>query len=171
MPEVGEGTRTVRGWVVPEGVDIPDQHWYKIDFGGNVQHDLDREGHLHLARQCGLIDSDTRITDTGSDDGVMYAVAQTTLAFADGTEWSAVGGADAASNQVREPEHVWSVAGTRSVKRAVKRALGIRSAGEGPSPVDQEASSVTENAPDGVDDPPSEWDEASEPDTDADMEW
>lgn len=172
MPKMGDPTThtVLNGWVFPMGpdIDIPDQHWYKIDFGGNVQHDLDREGHLYLARQCGLESAETTVTHTGADDGVLFAAAETTLTFEDGTTWTAVGGADASSNQVRDPEHVWSVAGTRSVKRAVKRALGIRS--EGPSPTDHEteSGSVTDNAPEDVDDPPSEW-EASE--SGGDLDW
>jgi hypothetical protein len=165
--------REERGWLFPEGLEIPDQHWYQIDFGGDVMHDLDREGHLFLAEQCGLESMQTDIAAHGSDDGVLYACATAEARFDDGDVWKAVGGADAASQQVRDPEHTFSVAATRAIKRVVKNALGIRSAESPDVETPDEGRSVPSNAPDDVDAPPSEWDgpESSDAPQSGDMGW
>ncbi len=138
-----------KGWLFPPELDIPEQHWYRIDFGGDVMHDLDREGHVYLARQYGMIGLNSEVAASGTNDGIHHAAAEATLEVVrdgDVETYTAIGGADTASQQVRDPEHVFSVAESRAVKRAVKRALGIRSA-------ESEVSSdhSTTSAPDGMD--------------------
>jgi len=138
-----------KGWLFPSGLDIPEQHWYRIDFGGDVMHDLDREGHVYLARQYGMVALNSEVTASGTNDGIHHAAVEATLEVSrdGGVEaYTAIGGADTASQQVRDPEHVFSVAESRAVKRAVKRALGIRSA---KSEVSSDHSATS--APDGMD--------------------
>lgn len=120
-----------KGWLFPEEVEIPDQNWYRIDFGGDVQWDIDREGHECLARQVGMESLTSRVAAHGVSDGIVYCMVESTLVIPDGPfagEYTSVQGADTASQQVREPDYVSGVAESRAVKRAVKRALGIRSA-------------------------------------------
>jgi len=123
--------REEKGWLFPENVEIPDQSWYRMDFGDTVRWDLDRAGHEELARQSGMYALESEITQTGEADGVLYAAVEAVIRmeYDDTSEtYRAVAGADVASQQVRDPEHVWSVAESRAIKRAVKRALGIRPA-------------------------------------------
>lgn len=122
------------GWLFPEGVPLPeDEAWFRMKFGETTIHGWSWRGHVH---QLHAADVDfesirTHIVDSGqTEGGILYAAAKTTIAL-DGTVFSAVSGADETSQQVNDPEHVWSVAESRSVKRAVQKALDIR-------PTDQE---------------------------------
>ena len=143
-------TQTQKGWIFPGDVEVPEQHWYRIDFGGDVMHDLDREGHVYLARQRGMIGLNSEVAASGTNDGIHHAAIESTLEIVEGGDvetYTAIGGADTASQQVRDPEHVFSVAESRAIKRAVKRALGIRSA---QSEVTSDPANRT-SAPDGMD--------------------
>jgi hypothetical protein len=142
-------TKSEKGWIFPAEIDIPEQNWYRIDFGGDSQWDIDREGHEHMADQVGYDELTSEIAAHGVSDGIIYCVVESTLVIPDGRfagEYTAIQGADTASQQVREPDYVSGVAESRAVKRAVKRALGIRSA-------ESEVSSdhSTTSAPDGMD--------------------
>jgi hypothetical protein len=156
---------TKRGLVFPSEDHIPEEHyWYRMDFGDDTQWDLTSEGCLQAAREAGLVSVQSRVEDSGTSDGLLYATASATLKFDDGAEWTAVSGADETSQQVRDPEHVWSVAETRAIKRAVKRAVPIRPADvsrdpDASSPAEDDDSTPTPtNKPDDApDDPPSEW--------------
>lgn len=123
-----------KGLLFPENVDIPEQSWYRIDFGGNTVWDLDREGYEYLARQRGMDRLESEVVATGAREGVLYASVRAELELPkpqhkNETEtYAAVSGADETSQQVRDPEHVWSVAESRAIKRVVKRALGVRDA-------------------------------------------
>lgn len=120
-----------KGWLFPESVDVPEQNWYRIDFGGDVQWDIDREGHEELARQAGMGSLTSEVAAHGVTDGIVYCMVESTLVIPEGQfagEYTAIQGADTASQQVREPDYVSGVAESRALKRAVKRALGIRSA-------------------------------------------
>jgi hypothetical protein len=123
-----------KGLLFPENVDIPEQSWYRIDFGDNVVWDLDREGHEYLAEQRGMIRLESEVVATGTYEGVLYASVRAELEIPrpnhknETRTFAAVSGADETSQQVRDPEHVWSVAESRAIKRVVKRALGIRDA-------------------------------------------
>jgi len=142
-------TKTEKGWVFPAAVEIPDQNWYRIDFGGDVQWDIDREGHESLARQVGMESLTSEVAAHGVSDGIVYCMVESTLIIPDGPfagEFTAIQGADTASQQVREPDYVSGVAESRAVKRAVKRALGIRSAKP-----DVSSDHTTTSAPDGMD--------------------
>lgn len=144
-------TQTQKGWIFPADVEIPEQHWYRIDFGGDVMHDLEREGHEYLARQCGMIGLNSEVAASGTMDGIHHAAVEATLELARDGEietYTAIGGADTASQQVRDPEHVFSVAESRAVKRVVKRALGIRSA---ESEVSSDPAERSTSAPEGMD--------------------
>ncbi len=119
-----------RGWLFPGGLDLPENNWYRMEFGDTVAWDIDREGHEYMARQSGATSLTSNVVSTGTAEGVLYAAVEAELTLElDGEEqtYRAVSGADATSQQVRDPEHVWSVAESRAVKRVVKRALGIRS--------------------------------------------
>jgi hypothetical protein len=157
---LGNAVQAVKGWYYPDEVEIPEESWYRMDFGGRVVHDLDKEGHLYVARQRGLQTVKTDIVSSGESEGILYAAARAVVVL-DGETYTGIGGADETSDQVRDPEHVFSVAETRAIKRAVKHGVGIRSA-DGPSPSDQETQTPPD-APDGVDDPPSQWDDDPEP--------
>lgn len=127
----------IKGWLFPADLNIPEQNWYRMEFGDSVAWDLDREGHEYLARQYGMVSLESHVATTGESGEIVYAAAESTLTIEtpDGTEtYTAVQGADTASQQVREPDYVWGVAESRAVKRAVKRALGIRSADESREP-------------------------------------
>lgn len=152
-----------RGWLFPSDAEIPpEQHWYQIEFsGGTTIWDMNREGHLYLARQFGLEAIESEVAATGDSEGLLYASVTAALTL-DGKRFEAVGGADESSQQVRDPEHVWSVAETRAIKRAVKRAVGVRDADTSTTDDHEEQVSrsggVPSNAPESVDSPPSEWD-------------
>lgn len=120
--------REQRGLLFPDAVDVPEQNWYRLEFAGDVTWDIDREGHEYMARQMDCTDICSSVVETGSTDGILYAAVESELVMFDGATFRAVSGADAASQQVRDPEHVFSVAESRAIKRVVKRALGIRSA-------------------------------------------
>lgn len=123
--------QSAKGWLFPASVEIPEQNWYRIDFGGDVQWDIDREGHESLARQVGMESLTSEVAAHGVTDGIVYCMVESTLVIPDGPfagEYTSIQGADTASQQVREPDYVSGVAESRAVKRAVKRALGIRSA-------------------------------------------
>lgn len=130
----------LKGLLFPENVDVPEQSWYRIDFGDTVVWDLDREGHEHLARQRGMMRLESEVVATGTYEGVLYASVRAELEMPkeghkNTTEtYAAVSGADETSQQVRDPEHVWSVAESRAIKRVVKRALGIRDAEQSRDP-------------------------------------
>lgn len=125
-------SQEIHGWLFPDDVDVPEQSWYRMDFSGREVWDMDKHGHIEVARQVGLDSIQTKVTSSGTDDeGVRYAAVEATVGI-DGEPYEAVGGADSTSQQVRNPEHVWSVAETRALKRAIKRAVGIREAGDGP---------------------------------------
>lgn len=158
-----------KGLWFPDGLEIPEDNWYRIEFGGNVVWDLDREGHVYLARQYGMVSLKSEITSTGTSEGILYAAVEAELEVdPDQTEsdlsgpmggssptretYRAVSGADETSQQVRDPEHVWSVAESRAIKRVVKRALGIRSV-EATTDIDaQNASEPDTTPPDGGED-------------------
>lgn len=155
-----------RGLRFPAHLDVPDQAWYQIDFGGTSEWDLTGDGYQHLAHQAGIDGIETTIVDSGhDDDGIRYAAARAVVIIepeADDSpgedspqRFTAVAGADEASNQVREPDYVWSVAETRALKRAVKRALNIHDAeppdpsvGDG-SPPAADPDELPANGPDG----------------------
>jgi len=158
-----------KGMWFPEGLDIPEDNWYRIEFGGNVVWDLDREGHVYLARQYGMVSLKSEITSTGTSEGILYAAVEAELEVnPDQTEtalsgqsggdgpstetYRAVSGADETSQQVRDPEHVWSVAESRAIKRVVKRALGIRSVDTTADRDAQDVSVTGDSPPDGGDD-------------------
>lgn len=130
----------LKGLLFPENVDVPEQSWYRIDFGDNVVWDLDREGHEHLARQRGMERLESEVVATGTYEGVLYASVRAELEIKEPQHknktktYAAVSGADETSQQVRDPEHVWSVAESRAIKRVVKRALGIRDAEQSRDP-------------------------------------
>jgi len=118
----------LHGMLFPDDVEVPEQHFYRIDFGSDMMWDLNGDGYVDLAHQRDVESLETEVIDTGTDsDGIQYAVCQTRAVFPDGT-FMAVSGADETSQQVRRPEFVWSVAGTRSLKRAIGRALNIQDA-------------------------------------------
>jgi len=123
-----------KGLLFPENVDIPEQSWYRIDFGDSVVWDLDREGYEYLAEQRGMTRLESEVVATGTYEGVLYASVRAELEIprpnhkSETRAFAAVSGADETSQQVRDPEHVWSVAESRAIKRVVKRALGIRDA-------------------------------------------
>jgi len=123
-----------KGWLYPRHLDIPEQCWYRMEFGDSVQWDLDREGHEELARQAGMVELTSEVAAHGVDgEGIVYVVVEATLKLdhdEHGGEYTAVQGADTASQQVREPDYVSGVAESRAIKRVVKRALGIRSAAQ-----------------------------------------
>lgn len=122
--------RERKGWLYPEVVEIPEQCWYKMEFGDSVQWDLDREGHEELARQVGMESLTSKLAAHGVTDGIVYTVVESTLVIPEGQfagTYTSIQGADTASRQVREPDYVSGVAESRAVKRVIKRALGIRS--------------------------------------------
>lgn len=145
-----------KGILFPEELDIPDQHWYRIDFGSDTMWDLDGDGYRHLAHQVGVDSIETEIEYTGStDDGIIYAAAECRVKLSGGGVFRAVAGADETSQQVRDPEFVWAVAGTRALKRAVKMALDIRDA-ESPDidgGVDESGGEVDVSPPDDYENP------------------
>lgn len=121
-------SQEINGWLFPDDVEPPDQSWYRMSFGDREVWDMDKHGHVEVARQVGLDSIETNIADSDTDsDGVRYAAVEATVSL-NGETFAAVGGADSTSQQVRDPEHVWSVAETRALKRAIKRAVGIRPA-------------------------------------------
>lgn len=142
-----------KGWLYPEAVDIPEQCWYRMEFGDSVQWDLDREGHEELARQVGMSSLTSRLAAHGVDEGIVYCMVESTLVIPDGEfsgEYTSLQGADTASRQVREPDYVSGVAESRAVKRVVKRALGIRSADQSVSSDEastKKASDMFDNLP------------------------
>jgi len=147
-----------KGLLFPENVDIPEQSWYRIDFGDSVVWDLDREGYEYLAEQRGMTRLESEVVATGTYEGVLYASVRAELEIprpnhkSETRAFAAVSGADETSQQVRDPEHVWSVAESRAIKRVVKRALGIRSV-EATTDIDaQNASEPDTTPPDGGDD-------------------
>jgi hypothetical protein len=164
-----DGERVVEnGWSFPADLETPPpEQWFEIDFGGGPSvNDMTRDGHLQLLRQRDLDSMETDIVATGEDsDGVLWAAAKATVVV-DGETWSAIGSADVTSNQVRDPEYLWSVAASRAIKRAAKHSLGIWSAGEDTAPAadpEVKGSSSPTPPPDSpVDKPPSEWDDPSE---------
>lgn len=122
-------TQTVKGWLFPEGIDVPEEPWYRFTLGDTTVEDMNWSGHIDVAHQVGLDQLDTEVVASGVVDGLLYAAVKVT-AVIDGQRFSSIGGADVASNQVKDPEHVFSVAESRAIKRAVKRALNIRAADE-----------------------------------------
>jgi|APHM01.1.fsa_nt_gi hypothetical protein len=149
-----------KGLLFPENVDVPEQSWYRIDFGGNVVWDLDREGHEHLARQQGMVRLESEVVATGTYEGVLYASVRAELELAEPQHknttktFAAVSGADETSQQVRSPEHVWSVAESRAIKRVVKRALGVRDSNQDRAPEIEKATEEPEQAGDARSDHP-----------------
>jgi len=141
--------KSIKGWLFPSEVDIPEESWYRMDFGGSAQWDLDREGHEEIARQYGMIGLNSELVGHGINDGILYATAESCIEIVrdgDVETHTAVSGADTASQQVREPDYVFSVAESRAIKKVVKRALGVRSA---ESEVSSDHSATS--APDGMD--------------------
>jgi hypothetical protein len=138
--------REVRGLLIPDHIEVPDANWYRMEFGDSVTWDIDRPGHEYMARQHGMDSLESSVAGTGTADGVLYATVEAELVVTrEGkTEtYCAVSGADATSQQVRDPEHVWSVAESRAVKRVVKRALGIRGANQSLDDADAAGQSET----------------------------
>lgn len=156
-----DGTVEYRGFAFPAAEVVPPDHlWYQMDFGGESTWDLRREGMLYAARAVGLGSVKSSVTHSGSVDGILYASAEATVEV-DGDEYRAVGGADETSQQVRDPEHTFTVAETRAIKRAIRMAVPVVPAdqdrvaddgdiGAGPTPTNK-----PDDAPDA---PPSEWD-------------
>lgn len=163
---MGDDTDTFkRGWLFPEGVPAPDDGaaWYRMSFGDTEKWDLNWNAHVHLAHECGLDSIKTEVADSGVDaEGIRYAAVKTTLVV-DGRVFESMAGADETSQQVRDPEHVWSVAESRSVKRCVKKALDIRphdevtAESEDPDARGTPESAVPDSAPNDIDSMPSEW--------------
>lgn len=164
MPDEGH---VDRGWWFPSEAMVPDDtYWYRMDFADSVQWDMDRDGHVLAARRYedGQLKSiRSEVAETGSVDAVLHAAVECEVNFG-GQTWRAVAGADSTSDQVRDPEHVWSVAETRAIKRALKRALGIRPVDQSRDEAAQEASEDTDvSVPEGgPEEPPSQWDDFDE---------
>lgn len=141
------------GWYYPDGLDPKDHLYYTIPYGDSEVTDLGWHGHVDLLRQRGFGGIDTEVVDSGTDDqGILYAVVKVTVTV-DGGQYSSLAGADETSNQVRDPEHVWSVAESRAIKRATKKALGIHPADGGTAEYDEpEQTNVSRepDVPDGV---------------------
>lgn len=169
-----------RGFRFPNEEACPPDHlWYQMDFAGTETWDLTREGMLHAAREVGLESVQSCVAEAGTVDGILYASAEAEVVVG-GLTFTAVGGADETSQQVRDPEHVFTVAETRAIKRAIRMAVPI-------VPIEQERvendSPTPTNKPDDAPDaPPSEWDDAgsseelvaSDPQTagsDGDLDW
>lgn len=169
--------QTVEGWELPAGIDVPTHRFYEI--GSWETKVLDWYGHVEMLHQLDLESIDVDLVDSGFDDsGVQYAAAKATIVVG-GNRFSAMGGADTASQQVRDPEHVFSVAETRALKRAIKKALPMRPVkGEPSTPEHRQSGDIPdpELDPDRVvnrDEP-----ETSEPprekptaETDEDLDW
>lgn len=120
------GERTVVGdYSFPSAVEPKDELVYKIPFGSDEVEDLKWEGYVDVAHQLGAREIRSNLVDSGVNDGIQYAVVKTTVVTEDGNEFSKFGSADETTNQVRDPEFVWVVAESRSVKRAVKTAYNI----------------------------------------------
>jgi len=163
----------INGWLYPDDVDVPTQSFYRMEFGGRTVWDLDKYGHIYLARQVGLEAVETELVDSGLDsDGIRYAAAKTAVTV-NGGLYSAIGGADETSQQVRDPEHTHSVAATRSLKNAIKLALGIRPADKSSSDEVAEtgAEMGTETAKAEQDEPLAVSDPEPTPRADDELEW
>jgi hypothetical protein len=161
-----------KGWLFPAGIEPPpDEMWYTMEFrGGQRVHDITKDGALYCLRSAGLLSLETDIRHTGQDPhGEMWAVGQAQVIVEyegmdrDESTFQAIGSADTMSDQVNDPEFLWSVAATRAIKRVAKHALGIRPAtDETAEASDKEAgdtdtsSSVPDSAPDSVDSMPSD---------------
>lgn len=132
MPDIDYTDRKeVAGLSIPAELDIPDDEIYEMKFGDTVVKSIKADGMIYLCQQAGLEHVETAIVDWGTDEnGIKYAICHATLTFADGQSYDAKAAADVTSDQVNDEEHLWSVAETRSIKRAGNRALGIHSIGE-----------------------------------------
>ena len=94
----------LHGMLFPDDVEVPEQHFYRIDFGSDMMWDLNGDGYVDLAHQRDVESLETEVIDTGTDsDGIQYAVCQTRAVFPDGT-FMAVSGADETSQQVSRGE-------------------------------------------------------------------
>lgn len=132
-------TDEVNGWLFPDDVEVPSEPWFRIPFGDDDEvRDMSWHGHVDVAHQQGIDQLQTEVADSGiDDDGIRYAAVKASVVI-DGTRYESLAGADEASRQVRDPEHVWSVAESRAVKRAVKKALNIRPASDSAAKADDE---------------------------------
>lgn len=164
--------QTKNGWLFPDGVEPPPDHaWFRFPIGDKEVWGFDWNHHLEVARAYAddHFSIDSTVEYAGPGGGEAFTAAVRVEVRLDGEEYACVHGADEASNQVREPDYAFAVAESRATKRAVKKALGIVPANEEtteasepvpddePDTPDVSTSSVTENAPEGVDSPPSEW--------------
>lgn len=136
----------INGWLFPDDLDVDESDFYRMKFGDTERYDLDWNSHVDLAHQRGLEQVDARIHDSGVDgDGVRYAAVRAEVVV-EGEAFAALGGADETSQQVRDPEHVWSVAESRALKRAVKKALNIRPAPGKGSPDERPTTDVSRDS-------------------------
>lgn len=151
---------TKNGWVFPAGVPTPPDHaWHRFPVGDKTVWGFDWNHHVEIAREAGLEGIDAEVQTAGAVDGLLYAGVRVEVTV-DGETYACVHGADAASNQVRDDDMVFAVAESRATKRAVKKALGVVPADEdtsGASDSTTDTSDVPDNAPDDVDDYPSNW--------------
>lgn len=126
----------LKGWRFPDTVEPKEEWFFRMKFSGRGEvYDLDVDGCVDLVHMADVnFDGlDVEIVDSGvDDDGIRYAAAKATVTI-DGKAYSWIGSADATSQQVKNPEFLWSVATSRAFKRAVKMAFGlVKSSGEMP---------------------------------------
>lgn len=159
-----------RGWRFPADLEVPgDDQWYRIKFGDNVVKGFSWPAHVDLLHQRDVRSIETEVVDSGfSPDGIQYAAVKATVVMDDGHSFSSLQAADETTNQVRDPEYVWSVAESRALKRAVKKALNIVPVDEGTTQsVDEEAGSTGRTPPT----PPAmQEDEEDEPESESNVE-
>lgn len=154
------------GWLFPEGVAPPaDHHWHRFQIADKTIHGFDWQGHLELAREYGdegIERLDSECVASGTTEAGLYAAVRVTIVV-NGDSFSAVHGAEWASDQVRDPDMVWAVAESRATKRVVKKALGLRPADSDTSEASDSTvgDGVPDQAPDDVDSMPSEWEDTS----------
>lgn len=124
----------------PPGAEVLEHLAYTIPYGDDETEDIKWEGYVDVAHGLGVESIETEIIDSGVLNDVQFAVAKVTVKTDGGNTYSAVQAADETTNQVRQPEFVWSVAESRALKRAVKKAFNIyptsKDASEEPDPVD-----------------------------------
>lgn len=128
-----EGKQEINGLLFPEELDVPEGAWYRGESqDGDEFHIFGKEGHFAVAHQAGMESLLVEAVAHGArmfDDGetIPWAAAKATVDMGDGEVFEAIGSTDMTANSL---EDMFSTAETKATKRAIKRALDIRSASE-----------------------------------------